>query len=79
MRALRVALAVLLALAGFALGFSFVSANNGPVTLDLLWPGWQWSASSGVVVLAVLVVGLLLGLVTGLGLKGLLRLGGRKS
>lgn len=79
MRVLRVALALMLALGGFALGFFFVSVNNAPVTLDLLWPGWQWSAGSGVVVLAVLIVGLVVGLVAGLGLKGLLRLGGRNS
>ncbi len=79
MRVLRGVLALVIALAGFALGFAFVSLNDVPVTLDLLWPGWQWSVSTGVLVLSVLVLGLLLGLLAGLGLKGLLRLGGRKS
>ena len=79
MKVLRGVLALAIALAGFALGFAFVALNDVPVTLDLLWPGWQWSVSSGVLVLSVLVLGLLLGLVAGLGLKGLLRLGVRKS
>lgn len=79
MRVLRGVLALVIALAGFALGFAFVSFNDVSVTLDLLWPGWQWSVSSGVLVLGVLVLGLLLGLVAGLGLRGLLRLGGRQS
>ena len=79
MRALRGVLALVIALAGFALGFAFVSLNDVPVTLDLLWPGWQWSVSSGVLVVTVLVLGLLLGLFAGLGLKGLLRLGRGKS
>ncbi len=79
MRALRGVVALVIALAGFALGFAFVALNDVPVTLDLLWPGWQWSMSSGVLVLGVLVAGLVLGLMAGLGLRGLLRLGGRKS
>lgn len=79
MRALRGVLALVIALAGFALGFAFVALNDVPVTLDLLWPGWQWSISSGVLVLGVLVLGLLLGLVAGLGVRGLRRPGGRGS
>jgi putative membrane protein len=79
MRALRGVLALVVALAGFALGFAFVALNDVPVTLDLLWPGWQWSISSGVLVLTVLVLGLLLGLLAGLGLRGLRRPRGGQS
>ena len=77
MRVLRGLIVLALAVAGFGLGFAFVSLNDTPLTLDLIWPGWQWQAPSGVLVLGVLVLGLLIGLLAGLGLRGLLRLGGR--
>lgn len=73
MRLLRNILMLALALAGFALGFIFVSVNDTPVTLDFLVPGWHWQAAAGAQVLAILVAGLVLGLLAGLGLKALLR------
>lgn len=72
MRLLRNIIAILLALAAFAVGVLFVLANKNPVHLDLLVAHWQ--AGAGILLLGVLVAGLLIGLIAGLGLDGLLRL-----
>lgn len=79
MRFLRNILILALALAGFVLGFVFVSVNDTPVALDLLVPGWHWQAAAGAQALAILVAGLVLGLLAGLGLKALLRRPGSRQ
>lgn len=74
MRLFRNLLIVLLVVAAFLLGLMFMSANASTVSLDLLVPGWQWQVPLGGLVLILLVAGLVIGLLAGIGLKGLLGL-----
>lgn len=63
---------VILALAViFLAAFLFVTSNRDLVVLDLLVYQWQWEVSLGVLVIGVLAIGLFLGLLTGLGWRGL--------
>ncbi|EKF73486.1 hypothetical protein A11A3_13615 [Alcanivorax hongdengensis A-11-3] len=63
---------VLLVLAAiFFLAFIFVTSNRDLVVLDMLLYDWQWQVSLGVLVVGVLAIGLFLGLLAGLGWRGL--------
>ncbi len=57
----------------------FVTANTQPVTLAVPVAGWQYQVTLGALVVVLLALGLLAGLVTGLGLKGLRGLFGTRS
>ncbi|ASK34467.1 DUF1049 domain-containing protein [Alloalcanivorax mobilis] len=70
---------VLALLLVFGVAFVFVTANTALVTVDMLVADWQWQVSLGALVMVLLALGLLVGLVTGLGLKGLRGLFGSRS
>lgn len=70
---------VLVLLVVFGLAFVFVTANTQEVTLDMLVAGWQWQLTLGALVVVLLALGLLVGLLTGLGVKGLRGLFGTRS
>lgn len=63
----------------FVVAFAFVTANSQLVTVDMLVAGWQWQLTVGALAVLLLALGLLLGLCTGLGLKGLRGLLGTRS
>ena len=50
---------------------AFVTSNRDLVMIDLLVDAWQWQVSLGVLVVSVLAIGLLLGLLAGVGLRGI--------
>lgn len=58
----------------FAVALLLVLANPGPVVLNLLLPGGLLELRLGVLVLGTLVVGLVIGLLGGFGLRHLLAL-----
>ena len=63
----------------FMAAFLFVTANTQPVTLAVPVADWQYQVTLGALVVVLLALGLLAGLVTGLGLKGLRGLFGPRS
>ncbi|MCG8391449.1 MAG: hypothetical protein MI745_00035 [Pseudomonadales bacterium] len=71
MRNLYRILVILAVVAVFFLAFLFVTSNRDLVVLDMLVDQWQWEVSLGVLVIGVLAIGLLLGLLAGIGLRGL--------
>ena len=71
MRNLYRILVILAVLAGFLFAFLFVTSNRDLVTLDMLFYQWHWDVSLGVLVIGVLAIGLFLGLLAGIGLRGL--------
>jgi uncharacterized membrane protein YciS (DUF1049 family) len=70
---------ILALLVVFGAAFVFVTANTQLVTLDMLVAGWRWQVTLGALVMVVLALGLLAGLLTGLGMKGLRALFGSRS
>ncbi|GAA5125298.1 DUF1049 domain-containing protein [Alloalcanivorax gelatiniphagus] len=74
----RICLIVAL-LAVFVAAFLFVTANTQLVTLALPVTGWQWQVTLGAMAVLLLALGLLLGLLTGLGLRGVRGLFGSRS
>ncbi len=70
---------ILILLLIFAAAFLFVTANTQPVTLVIPVADWQCQVTLGALVVMLLALGLLVGLVTGLGLKGLRGLFGTRS
>lgn len=68
---------MLVGLVFFALALMFVLANQGPVSLNVLFPGSLIEARLGMLVLVVFIVGALLGLLSGLGVRALLKMAGR--
>lgn len=69
MRHLYRALIIVIALAVFFIAFFFISSNREIVTVDLLLYRWHWEAQVGVLVIAALAIGLLIGLLAGVGLR----------
>ncbi|KXJ47756.1 hypothetical protein SAMN06272769_110103 [Alcanivorax sp. DSM 26295] len=70
---------ILVLLLIFMAAFLFVTANTQPVTLAVPVADWQYQVTLGGLVVVLLALGLLAGLVTGLGLKGLRGLFGPRS
>lgn len=70
---------VLVLLVVFVVAFVFVTANTQLVTLDLLVTGWQWQVTLGALAVLLLALGLLVGLLFGLGLRGMKGLFGSRS
>ena len=70
---------ILVLLLIFMLAFLFVTANTQPVTLSVPVADWQYQVTLGALVVVLLALGLLAGLLTGLGLKGLRGLFGPRS
>ena len=70
---------ILVLLLIFMAAFLFVTANTQPVTLAVPVADWQYQVKLGALVVVLLALGLLAGLVTGLGLKGLRGLFGPRS
>ncbi len=71
MRNLYRILVILAVVAIFLVAFLFVTSNRDVVMIDLLVDAWQWQVSLGVLVVSVLAIGLLLGLLAGVGLRGI--------
>lgn len=71
MRNLYRILVILAVVAIFLVSFLFVTSNRDLVMIDLLVDAWQWQVSLGVLVVSVLAIGLLLGLLAGVGLRGI--------
>lgn len=71
MRNLYRILVILAVVAIFLVAFLFVTSNRDLVMIDLLVDAWQWQVSLGVLVVSVLATGLLLGLLAGVGLRGI--------
>ncbi|MDX1805321.1 MAG: lipopolysaccharide assembly protein LapA domain-containing protein [Alcanivorax sp.] len=71
MRNLYRILVILAVAAIFLLAFLFVTSNRDLVKLDMLFYHWQWNVSLGVLVIGMLAIGMLLGLLAGLGWRGL--------
>ena len=71
MRNLYRILVILAVVAIFLVAFLFVTSNRDLVMIDLLVDAWQWQGSLGVLVVSVLAIGLLLGLLAGVGLRGI--------
>lgn len=69
---------ILVLLAIFIVAFIFVTANSQLVTLDLVVADWQWQVTLGALAVLLLVLGGLVGLGVGLGLKGLSGLFGNR-
>lgn len=70
---------ILVLLLIFMVAFLFVTANTQPVTLAVPVADWQYQVTLGPLVVVLLALGLLAGLLTGLGLKGLRGLFGSHS
>ena len=70
---------ILVLLAVFGMAFLFVTVNTQPVTLSLPVSGLQWQVTLGALVVLLLAAGLLVGLATGLGLRGMRGLFGSRS
>lgn len=79
MRNLYRIILILVLLLIFMAAFLFVTANTQPVTLAVPVADWQYQVTLGALVVVLLALGLLAGLVTGLGLKGLRGLFGPRS
>jgi len=79
MRNLYRIVVVLVLLVIFVVAFAFVTANTQLVTLDLLVTGWQWQVTLGALAVLLLALGLLVGLLFGLGLRGMKGLFGSRS
>ena len=71
MRNLYRFLVILAVVAIFLVAFLFVTSNRDLVMIDLLVDAWQWQVSLGVLVVSVLAIGLLVGLLAGVGLRGI--------
>lgn len=65
---------LLLAVVLLVVALLFVLANDQNVSLSLLVPGAQWSAPVGAMVLAGFIVGAVLGLIAGMGVRQVRRL-----
>ena len=71
MRNLYRILVILAVVAIFLVAFLFVTSNRDLVMIDLLVDAWQWQVSLCVLVVSVLAIGLLVGLLAGVGLRGI--------
>jgi len=71
MRNLYRILVILAVLAVFLFAFLFVTSTRDLVTLDMLFYQWHWEVSLGVLVISVLAIGVFLGFLAGIGLRGL--------
>lgn len=74
----RIGLIVVL-LVVFIAAFLFVTSNTQMVTLAMPVIDWQWRVTLGAMVVLLLALGLLVGLLTGLGLRGVSGLFGSRS
>ena len=63
----------------FIAAFLFVTTNTQLVTLAMPMTDWRWQVTLGAMAILLLALGLLLGLLTGLGLKGMRGLFGSRS